>query len=158
MVVINLAHKRLKLGRRSRTKLAVVDRDLKLGKGAILIAENETIVVHGKIKNKGGFKVKGNLECRSIEVEKGSVKINGDLKAERDVEVDVKLIVNGSLTAEDVSAGMTVKIKGDAKAEKISAGMKVVVDGSTEAETISAGSKIELNGKNTVGKFLQEEE
>ena len=42
----------MKLKKRTRTKLTVVEGDLKIGKGATIIAEKDTIVVNGKIKNK----------------------------------------------------------------------------------------------------------
>ncbi len=142
------AKKRVHVKNRSRVKFSEVDGDMKIGKGATIIAEDKTIVVHGKIKNKGGFKCKGNLEVLSIESTKGNVKIYGDLKAKREVESDKKLIVTGSLEAEDVSAGMTVKVKKDVKADKISAGFQVDLSGNAEVESISAGARIIL----TTGK------
>ena len=146
------AKKRVHVKKRSRMKFSEVDGDMKIGKGATIIAENKTIVVHGKIKNKGGFKCKGNLEVLSIESTKGNVKIYGDLKAKREVESDKKLIITGSLEAEDVSAGMTVEVKKDVKAEKISAGAIVRLHGKVEADSISAGAFVRLYGEHTVSK------
>ncbi|MHA1367717.1 MAG: hypothetical protein ACTSP5_15095 [Candidatus Heimdallarchaeota archaeon] len=76
------------VGKRKRMKLSTVDGDLKIKKGATIIAENGTIVVNGRVRNKGGFKCKGNLEARSVEAEKGSVKIFGNLKVEREADID----------------------------------------------------------------------
>jgi len=142
------AKKRVHVKNRARMKLSEVDGDMKIGKGATIIAENKTIVVHGKIKNKGGFKCKGNLEVLSIESRKGNVKIYGDLKAKREVESEKKLIITGSLEAEDVSAGSIVKVQKDVKADKISAGFQVELCGNAEVESISAGARIIL----TTGK------
>ena len=69
-------------------KLTEVNGDLKIGKGATIVAENDTITINGKIRNKGGFKCKGNLVARSIESDKGSIKVFGDLTSKREVEAD----------------------------------------------------------------------
>jgi cytoskeletal protein CcmA (bactofilin family) len=134
-------------------KLSEVNGDLKIGKGATIVAENETITVNGKIRNKGGFKCKGNLVARSIESEKGSIKIYGDLTSKRNVEADIKLIVHGILITEEASAGMTVKVAKGVVAEKVSAGMRVTLNGDIKVDSISAGGRVELHGKSEVGKI-----
>ncbi|NHJ40628.1 MAG: hypothetical protein FK731_11395 [Asgard group archaeon] len=144
---------RIKIKNRSRMKLSEVNGDLKIGKKATIIAENGTITINGKIKNKGGFKCRGNLVVRDIESEKGTVKIFGDLTVKRSVDSERRLIVEGFLKAENASAGMTVKIAKGAEADKISAGMKVVLKGDIQVDQISAGSKVELNGTSKVGKI-----
>lgn len=139
--------------KRKRMKLSTVDGDLKIKKGATIIAEKGTIVVNGRVRNKGGFKCKGNLEARTVESEKGSVTIFGDLKVEREVSVDKKLIVKGDAEAETLSAGMTVKVYGKCKAESVSAGMSVKLYGEVEVESVSAGMNAHVNGNGKVGSI-----
>ena len=68
-----MSKRKITIDKRKRVRLGIVDGDLKIGKGAKLIAEKDTIVVHGKIRNKGGFICKGNLEARSIDSRDGKV-------------------------------------------------------------------------------------
>ncbi|NHJ85967.1 MAG: hypothetical protein FK734_10930 [Asgard group archaeon] len=143
----------IKVKKRSRMKLSKVDGDLRIGKGATIVAKEGTIVVTGKIKNKGGFKCKGNLEALTLESEKGSVSISGYLKIQREIEVDKKLTVNGFLEAEEASAGLTVIAKKGARAEKISAGFRVYINnGEVESESISAGDSVHINAIGKIGK------
>ena len=139
--------------KRKRMKLNTVDGDLRIKKGATIVAENGTIVVNGRVRNKGGFKCKGNLEARTVEAEKGSVKIFGNLKVEREADIDHKLIVHGDAEAESLSAGMTIKIGGKCKAESVSAGMSVKLNGEVDVESVSAGMKAEVKGDGKVGKI-----
>jgi len=139
--------------KRSRMKLSIVDGDLRIKKGATIIAKEGTIVVNGKVKNKGGFKCKGNLEARSVESDKGSIIIYGDLKVDREASADKKLIVHGNVEAESLSAGMTVSVDGKCKAESVSAGMTVKLKGEVDVESVSAGMKAEIQGNGKVGKI-----
>ncbi|MHA1742680.1 MAG: hypothetical protein ACTSV6_00345, partial [Candidatus Heimdallarchaeota archaeon] len=127
-------HQRIEIPKRKKVKLTEVDGDLKIGKGAFLIAEKGTIIVHGRIKNNGGFKCKGNLEARSLETKSGSVFVFGDLTCQREVTIGKKLIVNGKNTAEEVSAGKAVIVSKGAKVDKITAGSRIIIKGTNNVE------------------------
>ncbi len=137
----------------TRQKLSEVEGDLKLGKGAVIIAKDKTIVVNGRIKNKGGFKCKGNLEVRSIRSDKGSVRIFGDLTVIKEVSVDKSLIVKGKVKAEEIRAGMCIKVANGTTAESVKAGIKTVLNGNNDIESVSSGTKVILHGSHKIGSI-----
>ncbi|MBN1331029.1 MAG: hypothetical protein JXA54_16270 [Candidatus Heimdallarchaeota archaeon] len=137
----------------SRQKLSEVEGDLLLGKGAVIIAQNKTIIINGRIRNKGGFKCKGNLEVRSIRSDKGSVKIFGDLIVNKEVDVDRSLIVKGRVVAEEIKAGLIVKVDKGITSDSVKSGLKTLLRGENKIDSINSGTKTILHGTHTIGSI-----
>ncbi|MEA2070243.1 MAG: hypothetical protein U9O98_03040, partial [Asgard group archaeon] len=93
--------------------LDTVKGNLKINRGATIIAKNDTIVVQGAVLCKRNVTCEGNLKARSLKARRGDFEIYGNLELTQNAQVDNKLLVTGDLIANLVTVGGALEIEGN---------------------------------------------
>lgn len=138
-------------------KVRVVEGDLVLEDGALLVAETGLAEVKGRVLCRGAFTVRGSLRAKALTA--GDARVEGDLEVEGEVEAST-LYVEGSLKAERVEIESSCTVGKLAKAETFSVGGSLKSE-ELEAERVSVGgwfrAKEARAGRVSVGGSLEVE-
>jgi cytoskeletal protein CcmA (bactofilin family) len=131
----------LRVERGSTAKLGHVDGDLKVSRNArITAAEGQLVTVSGSVRFESDAEVDCDLRCDSLAVERGTLKVTGNLTVSTGMDVAHTVKVDGKISAQEIEVG------GRMYAGSVSCG-SVRVGGIVEvAETLEAGS-VDVGGK-----------
>ncbi|AIC17016.1 hypothetical protein [Nitrososphaera viennensis] len=124
--------------------LGRVEGNLSADKDATIeAADGGKVTVAGSARFRGDCTVNCDLECRSLRVEKGTLKIAGNLQVHGDADIANALYVDGSIVAADgiIAVGGTVKA-GSVKCRIIKVGGTLEVSDTLDAESVKVGRKM----------------
>ena len=145
--------------------LGKVDGDVKIENCRTVVPEKGSeIIISGNLDIEGPTTVKASVRCNRLDVDsRDEVVIEGDLVVTTSVEVERgSLLVEGSVKAEGLSingslkigkdlectsvhSGGAFKVEGNAKVERIDAGGAVAIGGKIEAKELRAGGSVKCN-------------
>jgi len=154
----------------STAKLGRVEGDLGVAKGAkIVAADGKAVTVTGAAHFEGDAEVDCSLQCDSIVVDRGVLKVSGDLAATRGVDVAHTVRVSGAISAEAIEVGGkmdagSVSCKGSVRvggivevakaleADSVDVGGKIAVRGAVKLRDLSVGGMAEVGGGSIAGR------
>ncbi|HEX6562205.1 MAG TPA: hypothetical protein VF016_09300 [Nitrososphaera sp.] len=99
------------------------------------------VTVAGSARFRGDCTVNCDLECKSLKVEKGTLRVAGSLLVHGVIDVENALYVDGSIAAEDVAGGGIIKA-GSMKCRIVRVGGTLEVSGTLDAESAKVGGKV----------------
>ncbi|RLE97543.1 MAG: hypothetical protein DRJ57_04410, partial [Thermoprotei archaeon] len=143
-------------------RVGVVEGNLVLEEGSVVVPEGECIEVKGSVLCRGFCVFKGPLKAHSLRARGGDVEVEGSLTVDRSVEVrDGSLYVEGSLRA------IRVRVDGSCEVEEVLEAESASVGGmlrarEVKAERVSVGSVLRAErvrgGKLAVGGSVEVDE
>jgi cytoskeletal protein CcmA (bactofilin family) len=144
-------------------RLDRVDGDLRVDRGARITAKGDLLTVVGGAFFEGDASIDCDFSCGSLTVERGEIKVAGDLTVAKGMDVAhaVKVAgaikageveVGGKLVATSVSCGGTVRVGGlvevaeALEADSVDVGGKVVVGGAVKLRELGVGGYAQVGG------------
>lgn len=136
------------VSRGATMKIGRVDGDLELHENTQVEPEGTSPVeVSGKVHCHGRAEFRGSLTCNEFFGDEGRLLIQGDLKAQHDIEVKHgDLMVEGRLEARSVEVDDRLEVRQDAKATEFDVGGHLEVAGSITAESVDVGGFFRVGG------------
>ena len=128
-------------------KLGQVEGDLRVGEAARIEPEDNVIQVTGRVTCDGDAEFRGSLSCAEFSARHGKIRIEGDLNAKDDVQVeDGQLSIDGSLEATTVSVDKALRIGGNAQADDFDVGGVFEVRGTISGKKVDVGGSFKVQG------------
>src|SRR5437763_13605284 len=104
--------------RGATAKLGRVEGDLRVGEAARIEPEDKVIQVTGRVSCDGDAEFHGSLSCSAVSARHGKIRIEGDLNAKGEVQVDAgQLAVDRTLEATTVTLEKALNTGGNARAD-----------------------------------------
>ena len=154
----------------STAKLDRVDGELRVGRGArVTAAKGKAVTVTGGARFDGGAEVDCDFECDSLWAESGTIKVIGDLRVRKGIDVAHTAQVDGEIRAEQVDVGGrltagsvvceksvrvggTVEVRQGLEADTVDVGGVVTVRGLVKLRDLEVGGKAEVGGGSISGR------
>ncbi|HVH14881.1 MAG TPA: hypothetical protein VNA15_04080 [Candidatus Angelobacter sp.] len=128
-------------------KLGRVEGDLRVGQAAKIEPEDKVVQVTGRVSCDGDADFHGSLACSEFSARHGKIRIEGDLTAKEDVQVeDGQLFIDGSLEATTVSVDKALRIGGNARADDFDVGGVLEVRGTISGKKVDVGGSFKVQG------------
>ncbi|AIF83048.1 hypothetical protein NTE_00973 [Candidatus Nitrososphaera evergladensis SR1] len=135
----------VRVERGNSATLGRVEGNLKVEKNATIEAadgSNRQVTVAGSARFRGDCTINCDFECRSLKVEKGTLRVAGNLLVHGDVDVENALYVDGSIAAEGGVAGGGIISAGSIKCRVVRVGGTLKVSDTLDAESVKVGGKV----------------
>jgi cytoskeletal protein CcmA (bactofilin family) len=160
----------LRVERGSTARLDRVEGELEVGRGArITAADGKSVTVTGGARFEGDAEIGCDFQCDTLAVERGALKVTGDLTVLKGMDVAHTVKANGTVRAGEievggkmfagsVSCGGTVRVGGVVDVAKtfeaytIDVGGKVRIGGAVKLRDLSVGGLAEVGGGTISGK------
>lgn len=159
----------VRVDRGATTSLDRVEGELRVARGGRVVAKAGSIVVTGGAYFDGDADLACDFSCDSLTVDRGALKVTGDLTVQKVVDVAHQVKVTGTVTAGEIRVGGKlvaasvscagtirvgglVEVSGTLAAKFVDVGGKVVVRGMVRLEDLGVGGFAEVGGGTIAGK------
>jgi cytoskeletal protein CcmA (bactofilin family) len=144
----------LRVERGSSAKLERIDGELKVGSNArISAAKGKLVSVTGGAHFEGNAEIDCDFECASLKVDRGKLKVTGDLTVHEGLDAAHTVEAEGAIRAHDIDVGGKMFARSISCVGSIRVGGLVVVKETLEAASVGVGGKVAVSGKVKIADF-----
>jgi predicted acyltransferase (DUF342 family) len=137
----------VKVGRGRTARLERVDGELWVASDARITAANgKAVIVSGGAHFEGGAEIACDFECESLKVERGKLRVAGDLTVRGNADVAHTVEVDGAIRAKSIDVGGKLSSKSISCEGSITVGGLMYVVGDLEAGAVGVGGKVDVSG------------
>lgn len=138
----------LRVERGGTARLDLVDGDLTVGRGARITAASGRLVTVTKGAHfEGDAELDCDLTCESLFVDRGALKVSGDLTVAKGMDVAHTVKATGAVEAGEIVVGGKLAAASVRCDSRVGVGGVVDIAETLEAEVIDVGGKIEISGR-----------
>jgi cytoskeletal protein CcmA (bactofilin family) len=143
-----MSDKRVEKG--GTAKLERIDGELRVGRGAKITSVGRLVTVAKGAFFEGDAEVDCDFQCDSLWVERGVLRVGGDLTVARGMDVAHTVRVEGAIHAGEIEVGGKMHAGSVSCGQKVRVGGVVEVSKTLEADSLDVGGKVHVGGAVTI--------